>query len=155
MRRILTVEANLENLSELRKFIETSCDAADLDVSLKYDLTLAVDETCTNIAMHGYEGTDRGPITLTFESDAQTVTITVSDEGHPFDPKLAPTPDLITNWQERPVGGLGVFLVKQIADEVSYQTDSDGTNHLTMIKRLTDKPSEKNEPTSKKTGDKE
>ena len=144
--RELTKEAKLENLPLLRKFIESGCGAADLDVGLTYDLVLAVDEVCTNIITHGYKYMDPGSLTVNFKADDEKVTIVISDKGRPFHPEDAPSPDIDADWKERQVGGLGLFLLRQVADEVSYNTDKDKVNHLTVVKQLTAEKEEGQKP---------
>ena len=132
--RKITRDAHLEYLSDFRKFIEKNCDLVHVDDELKYDLVLAVDEACTNIIMHGYEGVTTGQITVMFGTNKEQLRITISDSGRPFDPDHAPLPDFLSPAQDRPIGGLGVYLLKLIADEVLYETNQDDMNYLTLIK---------------------
>lgn len=134
--REITNEASLDNLAAFRSFVEECSRDSNLSVSLTYDLVLAVDEVCTNIITHGYEGTTPGPVTVKFHSDKDKVTITISDKGTRFHPGEAPVPDLEADWLERPIGGLGLFLMGEVADEIKYETDAEKVNHLTVIKRI-------------------
>ncbi|MBN1120286.1 MAG: ATP-binding protein [Anaerolineae bacterium] len=134
--RQITKIAQLENLPLIRTFVKECCETTNLDSNIAYDLVLAVDEICTNIATHGYKGLEPGPITVGFKAREDRVTITISDRGHPFDPGNAPEPNLDQDWRKRPVGGLGLFLVNKIANKVSYESSPDGTNHLTLVKKL-------------------
>jgi serine/threonine-protein kinase RsbW len=134
--RKITRTAQLENLPKIRAFVKECCTTTDLDSNSAYDLVLAVDEICTNIATHGYKGLEPGMITVRFKAGKDRVTITISDKGHPFDPGNAPEPNLDGDWRKRPVGGLGLFLVNKIADKVSYKTGPDDTNHLTLVKKI-------------------
>jgi serine/threonine-protein kinase RsbW len=133
--REMAKQAHLDNLSALREFVEECCEAARLDIGLRYDLILAVDEVCTNVVTHGYKEMPPGPITLKFVANGENVIITISDRGRPFDPTAAPEPDMQIDWKERRVGGLGIYLLKQIADKVDYRTDDQKVNHLTIVKR--------------------
>ena len=81
----ITCAADLESLSVLRRFIDTSCRPA-VDEHTLYDLKLAVDEACSNIITHGYAGMDPGSIILKLELDSQKVTLAITDFGHPFEP---------------------------------------------------------------------
>jgi serine/threonine-protein kinase RsbW len=134
--RQITKIAQLENLPLIRTFVKECCETTNLDSNTAYDLVLAVDEICTNIATHGYKDLEPGPIKVRFRAGKNRVTITISDKGHSFDPGNAPEPNLDRDWRKRPVGGLGLFLVNKIADEVSYESGPDDTNHLTLVKKL-------------------
>ena len=132
----ITRDAQVENLPPIRAFVKECCTETDLDNNTAYDLVLAVDEICTNIATHGYKDMEPGTIKVRFTADEKRVTITISDKGHHFNPEDAPEPNLDEDWRKRPVGGLGLFLVNKIADEVKYESSTDGMNHLTLVKTL-------------------
>ncbi len=134
--RQITKIAQLDNLPLIRTFVKECCETTNLDSHTAYDLVLAVDEICTNIVTHGYKGLEPGPITVRFRAGKNQVTIKISDKGHTFDPGNAPEPNLDRDWRKRPVGGLGLFLVNKIADEVSYESGPDDMNHLTLVKKL-------------------
>ncbi len=126
--------AHLENLAVLRRFVEQACQQNAIEPALCYQLKLAADEVCTNIIIHGYANQTPGPITLTFQREAQQVQITILDQGMPFDPSQAPTPVLDEDWATRPIGGLGVYLMHEIMDEVRYHADPNQGNCLTLVK---------------------
>ncbi|CAN5409423.1 hypothetical protein BH10CHL1_BH10CHL1_06600 [soil metagenome] len=132
----ITQLARLENLSLFRSFIEQACQQNAIDQALCYQLKLVVDEGCTNIISYGYTKGAPGSITLTFQREAQQVEITLSDQGRPFDPNQAPTPALDDDWEARPIGGLGVYLMQTIMDKLHYQADPHHGNCLTLIKEL-------------------
>lgn len=132
----IILDALLDNLEAIRQFINSNCGKLDIDTSTQYDLVLAVDEVCTNIITHGYEGKKPGPITLKFIADEHEITIIISDNGQPFDPQNAPSPELTGPWEDRPVGGLGVHILKQVADRIEYVTE-DSINHLRIVKKYT------------------
>jgi serine/threonine-protein kinase RsbW len=132
----ITRPAQLENLPVIRNFVERLCQQARLPAPLIYDLVLAVDEICTNVVTHGYKDLPPGPITVKLQIDSDHVQVDVGDRGRSFNPQDAPAPDLGKDWKERRIGGLGLFLVGQVADAVSYETDADGMHHLVLIRRL-------------------
>ena len=128
--------AELESLAAFRDLIDAACaQHPEIDAQVGYDLKLAVDEACTNIVTHGYRGMNPGSIILRLEFDPQTVLVTLTDFGHPFEPYEPSAPDLEAGLQDQPVGGFGLFLIYQTMDEVRYETAEDG-NHLTFIKYL-------------------
>ena len=132
----ITRAANLETLEEFRVFLKQHCAGkSGVDDQCLYDLQLAVDEACTNIIMHGYEGMDPGSIILDLECAPDTIVITLTDFGHGFEPNEAPTPDVNAPLEERTTGGLGLFFIRQSVDFMDYQVTEDG-NRMTLIKNL-------------------
>lgn len=131
----LTIDSRLENLSVIADFLATSMTQLDIRKGI-YEVQLAVDEACTNIIHHAYSS-ERGTITISCELQDKDLVITIRDSGSPFDPSAVPPPDLRTNLEERRVGGLGIHLMRNIMDEVSYNFDSEKGNTLIMRKTLT------------------
>ena len=131
----LTIDSRLENLSVIAEFLATSMTQLDIRKGI-HEVQLAVDEACTNIIHHAYSG-ERGTITISCEIQDNDLVITIKDSGSPFDPSAVPPPDLRTNLEERRVGGLGIHLMRNIMDEVSYDFDSEKGNTLIMRKTLT------------------
>src|SRR5262245_18239146 len=104
----LTVPATLESLSEIAAFVQSAADDAGLEPNARYRLRLAVDESATNVVMHG---SCAGPIEVRSECDDQALTVVHEAAGEPFDPREAPPPrTLHLPAEERPVGGLGIYL---------------------------------------------
>jgi anti-sigma regulatory factor (Ser/Thr protein kinase) len=98
-------------------------------------LQLAVDEACANVVQHGYGG-QGGEIEITVERDGDGVRVTLRDWGTSFDPQAVPAPDVTASLEQRRLGGLGLFLIHQVMDDVSFAFDAEGGNVLTMVKRL-------------------
>jgi len=96
------------------------------------DTQLAVEEVITNIILHGYEETG-GEIRISCTITPQRIGIRVTDSAPPFDPLSIPEPDLEENMEDRKIGGLGVYLLRQVMDETSYRYEN-GKNILTMVK---------------------
>jgi len=93
------------------------------------EVLLAVDEALTNIIRHAYQGKS-GKIKVTLEDDRDRVKVSIQDFGEPFNPLNMPDPDLPL---KKP-GGLGVFLIKNLMDEVEYERQSQNANLLHLIK---------------------
>jgi serine/threonine-protein kinase RsbW len=127
-------EAHAENLQGIRDFIETACRGAGVERSAAFDLKLAVDEACSNILEHGYAGRRPGPIRIRFDAEGDQVVVTITDRGRAFDPKDAVVPDLDADWEHRRVGGLGWHLIRRSVDSVSYESDPNAGNRLTLVK---------------------
>ena len=128
---------SLNRLAEIREFLSQSL--TDLGCASSVDaFVLAVDEICANLVQHAEVGDYPGPTRVTVRRSGPDAIITVEDRGRPFDPVNAPPPDLTSDWEDRPVGGLGWFLVRQMVDDLTYVSSnvSDGVlNRLTLIKR--------------------
>jgi serine/threonine-protein kinase RsbW len=131
--------AELASLPALLGFTDEACAKAGAGESETFAVRLAVEEVVTNIATHGYAGGPPGPVTLSVSSRPPLLVFTIVDRARPFDPEDAPPPDLTSAWDERRIGGLGWHLVRQMVDEVRYESAA-GENRLTLVKRLAEKP---------------
>jgi anti-sigma regulatory factor (Ser/Thr protein kinase) len=100
-----------------------------MDDSETYAVELSIDEACTNIIEHAYEGIDGGDIECTCDSDDKALTIILRDHGRSFDPSSVAMPDLDANLDSRQVGGLGVFMMKKFMDEIRFEPLGESGNH--------------------------
>ena len=98
-------------------------------------LSLALDEVVTNTISHGYDDQEAHEIRVGVTLANGRLSAEVEDDGRPFNPLTAPPPDLTSDVDERPVGGLGVHLVRSLMEQLDYHRES-GKNHLIMSKRL-------------------
>jgi two-component system, cell cycle response regulator DivK len=128
-------EAKVENLPAMMSFVTDICRLHRADDETLNALKLAVEEVFINIVRHGYPDAP-GPVTLRIAPEGDGWSVTVRDQGVPFDPALAPPPDLKSGWRDRPLGGLGWHLVRELMDEVRHERGEAGGNVLTLIKRL-------------------
>jgi phosphoserine phosphatase RsbU/P len=133
--RTAIFSARFDQLDIIRGYASQAARDAGLGDSETYAVELAIDEACTNIIEHAYRGEDRGDIECTFESSNDCLTIVIRDHGLPFDPSTLADPDLDADIENRAVGGLGVFLMKQLMDEVRFEPLGEAGNLLTMVKR--------------------
>ena len=103
---------------------------------LHTQMCVALEEVFVNVAHYAY-GEGEGEVTLAmgFHEEDHSILFRMWDTGMPFDPLQRPDPELTLSIEERQLGGLGIFLVKQIMDTVTY-TYEDGKNILTMIKKI-------------------
>ncbi len=131
----ITRAAELESLQVFRGFITECCARYDIPNDIVLDLKLAVDEACTNIIEHGYKGMDPGSIILSFRIESDRILVQITDFGHVFEPADAPKPDVEAALEDRPLGGLGLFLIYQTMDNIDYQSSDDG-NTLTFTKYI-------------------
>lgn len=123
-------------LEAIQAFVVDGCRRAGADDATGFDLRLAVDEACTNVAMHGYAGAGPGPIGVVLESDGTWIRVTITDRGVPFRPERVEPPDLAADAERRPLGGLGWHLIRQMTDEIEYHSDSDSGNRLVLGRRI-------------------
>jgi serine/threonine-protein kinase RsbW len=134
MEQVLKVPGRYDRLEQISQFIEQAGEAAGLDTVAICRCQLAVDEACTNIIEHGYQGEDRGPIEIACETGCGALVITISDQARPFNLESVPDPQLGNDLEELQVGGLGLFFIKQVMDAVEF-THEDGSNKLVLVKK--------------------
>jgi anti-sigma regulatory factor (Ser/Thr protein kinase) len=128
--------AKFEYLDEIRDFVGAIARKSGFNNKDVYNIQLATDEAASNIIEHAYEGMSNGMLELScgFKNDA--IVIILVDHGEPFDPSEVPMPDLKADLSERKIGGLGIFLMRKLMDEVHYESQPRrNSNTLTMIKR--------------------
>jgi anti-sigma regulatory factor (Ser/Thr protein kinase) len=133
--RTLKLVADLAQLATIRHFIMVSCRDLGLDEQVTWDLELAVDEACTNVIEHAYEG-QAGEIMVSVETLGDAVKVIIHDRGLPFDPQAVPVPDPTAPLEERQPGGLGLFLMRQVMDSVEFKFEGEAGNTLVMIKKF-------------------
>ena len=132
----MTRAAYLESLTEFREFIKEHCaKAPGINNEILYDIQLAVDEACTNIITHGYQDLNPGSIILDLEIEPDKLTVVLTDFGHSFEPSSVPLPNIHAPLEERELGGLGLFLIRQTMDDMEYQVTEDG-NKMILTKYL-------------------
>jgi anti-sigma regulatory factor (Ser/Thr protein kinase) len=130
------LRATLKNLPILREFVEQASIHMRMDDNMTSAFKLAVDEACTNIITHGYKGMKPGPIKLTLEREYNKIKLAIYDEGKTFDPDDAEAADIESDWEERKIGGLGLFLIREMVDDIHYKSGPDKGNLLILTKKL-------------------
>jgi len=131
---VLTVPGEVGRLAEVRAFVRDSTRGR-IASRLVEDLVCAVDEAVTNVIVHGYQGTS-GPVEIEVGGDSDTLEVRIADRAIPFDPTTAPEPDLDLPLERRPLGKMGVHLMREFADELRYTPRRGGGNEVTLVKRL-------------------
>lgn len=128
---------SIEHVKELPQFIEGFLCENGIDPLFANTINLAVEEALVNSISYAYKEGERGEITLSAKYDSQLAeaVFELSDKGVQFNPVDAPDVDTALSLEKRQIGGLGIFLVKELMDEVSYRY-SDRKNILTMKKRV-------------------
>lgn len=127
-------EARRDALDEVNDYLEGLFDEADVPFKVRIQVLTAVEEIFINIASYAYEGGE-GTAVLETEINADAIKLVFKDQGIPFDPLAKPDPDITLSAEERGIGGLGIYMVKKMMDQVSY-VRSNGWNILTLEKKL-------------------
>lgn len=133
----LTVTSELDKLEAIARFVAQAAGDMGMDEDQIYAMQLAVDEACTNVMDYAYQGKAGQPVTIECrEADGKCV-VTIRDRGRSFDPACIPAPNLKAPAARRQVGGLGIYLMRKLMDEVRFRFDKATGNELTLIKAIT------------------
>lgn len=130
----ITVEATLDALATISDFVVARARAAGLDEHAVWEVQLAVDEAATNVIQHSYAATT-GLITVVTAITDHTFEVILRDRGRAFDPADVPDPDLVSPLEERKTGGLGIYLMRKLMDQVEFRFEG-GENILVMRKHI-------------------
>lgn len=133
--KMITLINEIEQISLLQQFIEEIGNDLGLENSLVMKLNLALEEAVSNVILYAYPKIPGKKIIVSVSLKGNDLIFTVTDSGVPFDPTLTDNPDLNLSAEERPIGGLGIFLIKQIMNEVTYSRIHD-INVFTMKKKI-------------------
>jgi anti-sigma regulatory factor (Ser/Thr protein kinase) len=133
--RTSTFEANFHNLDEIRDFVGEAARQAGFSEKEIYSIQLAADEASTNIIEHAYAEIKNGKIEIDCSITGGELKIVMRDNGKSFDPSSVPEPNVKAELSERKIGGLGMYLMRKLMDDVVYESFPDAGNTLTMIKR--------------------
>ena len=135
MKKTLVLYNDIRMIPELAAFVEALAVECALDERLKAGLNLALEEAVTNVMMYAYPAGETGRIEISAGREGERMVFTVADSGVPFDPTSVPDADISLGVSERPIGGLGIFLVRKLMDDVRYERTG-GKNVLTLVKRI-------------------
>lgn len=131
----LRMATSIDELRRIDAEIEGFARTENWPPKLEFQIKLMLEEMGINIVKHGHGGDGSHEVEIELVSGPDTVTLHIIDHGRPFDSLTdVPPPDTSSAIEDRPVGGLGVHLVRTLADEARY-CRKDGKNHLTLIKR--------------------
>jgi serine/threonine-protein kinase RsbW len=125
---------SLNNLETICDYVTNYAKQAGLNEEETYAVQLAVDEASTNIIEHGYGQECPDRIDITCEVLENGLKIVIYDDAEPFNPESVPEPDMNVSLEELKPRGLGIYLMRQMMDEVRYEPTQDRGNTLTMIK---------------------
>jgi serine/threonine-protein kinase RsbW len=128
-------KAHLDDLEEIRDFIGTSAQALGLAPMGIEEMQLCVDEAATNIAQYGYDGRE-GSLSIEISRQNDQLVVRILDDAVPFDPNSVAQPDLNIPLHDRPIGGMGVHLIRTLTDGWSHSFRPGGGNELVLRKRI-------------------
>jgi serine/threonine-protein kinase RsbW len=132
-----TVPARLDSLGAITDYVMAAAASAGLGKRATYHLRLAADEIAINIIVHGYADAGlQGALELRADVDESALTISIEDCGVAYDPRQTPVPDISTPLEQRPIGGLGVYLAIRSVDEFLYERVG-GRNRTILKMHLT------------------
>jgi serine/threonine-protein kinase RsbW len=134
LKRTISVTNATSNLARVRDFLTDAARSSGVPHEDENRIILAVDEAVSNIMEHAYENVLEGTIRLDVDVDGGRFTITIHDSGKTFDPSGIPDPDLEEHIRGGKKRGLGLFLMRQVMDEVSFHYRAGGENVLTLVK---------------------
>ena len=135
LRKSIVLPNDVKEVSKLTAFVEEVCEAMGFDGALTAQLTLAIEEAVVNVMKYAYPPQKRGDVTIEAQSNDLRLKFTIIDSGMPFDPTVRAEVDTTLSAEDRPIGGLGIHLVRKIMDSINYER-VDSLNVLTLRKKL-------------------
>lgn len=129
----INISASTRNLSEARNFITAHAESYGFPADQIADIRLAVDEAVTNIIKHAYQGDTSKEINITLECNDKELCVSLTDTGKNFEFETYKLPDIKTQIEQKKRGGMGVYLIHSLMDNVSY-TRKGKKNRMTMCK---------------------
>ena len=128
-------QVTLGDLAAIRRYVRQAAAAGGLDGTALEELVLAANEALSNIIRHGFKG-QPADISVTVACSPEAIEVTLRDQGPAFDPHDAPPPDTSLPLEQRPFGGLGVQLMRELCDGLEYRRETSGLNELRLQKRM-------------------
>ena len=133
--RSITLSNNIDEVPQLAEFVDEFCETVGVDMSTAMSLNLALEEAVVNVMDYAYTAGTKGNVNIEAKANDQRLKFVITDWGTPFDPTAKSEVDTTLSAEERPIGGLGIHMVRQIMDSINYER-IDGKNVLTLRKKL-------------------
>ena len=128
-----TIDADIHAIPAVSLALDKTMHSYGFSDEEILDTQLAVEEAITNVIVHGY-AKNPGKIQIIFRTSGNHAEILIEDTAPPFNPLLIPEPSITENVEDRKIGGLGIFLIRQVIDEISYRYEN-GKNILVLVKK--------------------
>jgi sigma-B regulation protein RsbU (phosphoserine phosphatase) len=135
MCKSITLPNDTQEVPRLAAFVDEVCEAIGFSPAVTMQMNLALEEAVVNVMKYAYPIGTHGNVTIEAQANDVRLKFTIIDSGKPFDPTVKADVDLSLPVQERPIGGLGIHIIRQIMDSINYER-LDGHNVLTLRKRL-------------------
>ena len=135
MEKKLVIKNDISEISKLATFIGELSEELDFTPELNFNLNLVLVEAISNVILYAYGKEEQKEISLVAYLSDNNLVFVLTDSGMEFDPTKVPDADVTLSAEEREIGGLGIYLIRQIMNTVEYQR-IDGKNVLTMRKEL-------------------
>ena len=135
VRSSLVLPNDVQEVPRLAAFVEDICEVAGIDMGTTMKMNLAIEEAVVNVMKYAYPPQKRGDVTIEAQSNDLRLKFTIIDSGMPFDPTVRAEVDTTLSAEDRPIGGLGIHLVRKIMDSINYER-VDSLNVLTLRKKL-------------------
>jgi len=131
----LTLPCDVAEVPRLAAFIDQICETAGVDMGTAMELNLAAEEAVVNVMNYAYAPGTEGTVEVIAKASDDGIILVIEDSGTPFDPTAKADADTTLEAEERPIGGLGIHLVRKLMDSISYKRSDDGRNILTITKK--------------------
>ena len=135
MEKSIILTNDIAEISKLNNFIDEIGEYFSLAPDVVFNLNLVIEEAVVNVINYAYPKQEQHLIYLSAKLLDNSIVLVLTDSGKEFDPTMIPEVDITLSAEERPIGGLGIFLIRQIMNEVKYER-IDGKNILTLEKKL-------------------
>lgn len=135
MEKKLVIKNEISEIAKLSLFVEELSEELNLSPDLTFNLNLVLEEAVVNVINYAYPKNESQEISLSAQKIDNNLYFVLTDSGKEFDPTQVPDADISLSAEDRQIGGLGIFLIRQIMNKVEYQR-IDGKNVLTLKKQL-------------------
>lgn len=135
MEKSIILANDIAEITKLAEFVDQVGEEFSLTPDITFNLNLVLEEAVANVINYAYPKEEHQKIYLSARLQDDSIVFVLTDTGKEFDPTLAPEADITLSAEDRPIGGLGIFLIRQIMNEVKYER-IDGKNVLTLGKKL-------------------
>jgi serine/threonine-protein kinase RsbW len=129
----LRLQNKLEELETISLFIDELSEIWEIPMAIAMSLNLVLEEAFTNVVNYAYDDKNLHTIEIDFEKEDNVLSIKIIDDGKAYDPTQNADPDVTLSAEERSIGGLGIFLIRKMMDEVAYERS--GNKNILMMKK--------------------
>lgn len=135
MEKSIILANDISEINKLSQFIDEIGEEFSLTPDIIFNLNLVLEEAVVNVINYAYPKEEHQSIFLSAKLQDGSIIFVLTDTGKEFDPTMAPEADITLSAEDRPIGGLGIFLIRQIMNQVKYER-IEGKNVLTLEKKL-------------------